>query len=69
MVLGDQEELRAVAHEVGPQIGDAAGAARGIDAGRPEPAWAQALLADARGDAEAPRLVATAIDALLGVDL
>ena len=35
-------------------------AAREIDAGRAEPAWAQALLADARGDAEAPRLAAEA---------
>jgi tetratricopeptide (TPR) repeat protein len=36
-------------------------AAREIDAGRAEPAWAQALLADARGDAEAPRLAAEAL--------
>jgi tetratricopeptide (TPR) repeat protein len=35
-------------------------AAREIDAGRAEPAWAQALLADARGDAEASRLAAEA---------
>ena len=36
-------------------------AAREIDAGRAEPAWAQAILADARGDAEAPRLAAEAL--------
>lgn len=36
-------------------------AAREIDPGRAEPAWAQALLADARGDAEAPRLAAEAL--------
>jgi tetratricopeptide (TPR) repeat protein len=36
-------------------------AAREIDTGRPEPAWAQALLADARGDADAPRLAAEAL--------
>lgn len=36
-------------------------AAREIDAGRPEAAWAQALLADARGDADAPRLAAEAL--------
>jgi FimV-like protein len=36
-------------------------AAREVDAGRAEPAWAQALLADARGDAEAPRLAAEAL--------
>jgi hypothetical protein len=35
-------------------------AARSIDAARPEPAWVQALLADARGDADAPRLAAEA---------
>lgn len=35
-------------------------AAREIDAGRAETAWAQALLADARGDAEASRLAAEA---------
>jgi tetratricopeptide (TPR) repeat protein len=36
-------------------------AARAIDAGRAEPAWALALLADARGDAEAGRLAAEAL--------
>ena len=35
-------------------------AAREIDSGRAETAWAQALLADARGDAEASRLAAEA---------
>ncbi len=35
-------------------------AAREIDPARAEPAWAQALLADARGEADAPRLVADA---------
>ena len=36
-------------------------AAREIDPGRAEPAWALALLADARGDAEATRLAAEAL--------
>jgi tetratricopeptide (TPR) repeat protein len=36
-------------------------AAREIDPARAEPAWAQALLADARGDADAPRLAAEAL--------
>jgi Tfp pilus assembly protein PilF len=36
-------------------------AARAIDAGRAEPAWALALLADARGDAEAGRLASEAL--------
>ena len=38
-------------------------AARAIDAGRPEPLWALALLADARGDAEAAGLAAAALRA------
>ena len=36
-------------------------AAREIDPVRAEPAWAAALLADARGDADAPRLAAEAL--------
>ncbi len=36
-------------------------AARAIDPTRAEPAWAMALLADARGESEAPRLAAEAL--------
>jgi hypothetical protein len=36
-------------------------AAREIDPARAEPVWAAALLADARGDAQAPRLAAEAL--------